>query len=219
MKTFSEQLSVLSARTAEVADVVTAAEDGDRRLRHGVQSLSLSGLQPIWFGSSAGFLPRQTTLSSFVDPAPGNAPKPGGPGTVESSTRQLVSQVGAARLARAWVREVLPDMIAVDGAPDSPFLADVTLCASELVTASLVAQSTTMTLRMWRDGNSVRLSLTDDGMAVDDEQGPAAHAQQLGFRMIDAIVEHWGIDAVDGGRELWVVLPAAAGTVRNGSVT
>ncbi|HEY2296164.1 MAG TPA: ATP-binding protein [Jatrophihabitans sp.] len=114
---------------------------------------------------------------------------------------------------------MLPNMIAVDGAPDSPFLADVTLCASELVTASLVAQSRTMTLRLWREENTVRLSLTDDGIAVDDEEGPAAHAQQLGFRMIDAIVERWGIDAVDGGRELWVVLPVAADTAQNGPVT
>jgi hypothetical protein len=177
-------------------------------------------LQPLSFGSLPGSSHDRTTLSSFVDPASGSVPKiREGRAPVESSTRQLVSQVGAARLARAWVREVLPDMIAADGTPDSPFLADVTLCASELVTASLVAQSTTMTLRLWRDGDSVRLSLTDDGIAVDDEEDAAAHAQQLGFRMIDAIVERWGIDAVDGGRELWVVLPVAAGTVQNGPVT
>jgi hypothetical protein len=139
---------------------------------------------------------------------------------VQSSTRHLVSQVGAARLARAWVREVLPGMITIDAGAASPFVTDVTLCASELVTASLVAQSTTMTLRLWREGDSVRLSLTDDGIAVEDEEGSAAHAQQLGFRMIDAIVERWGIEHVaGGGRELWVVLPVGAGTVPNRPVT
>ena len=123
-----------------------------------------------------------------------------------SSTWQLASDVGAARRARAWVRDVLPGIIAMNGGSDSPVMADAVLCVSELVNASLVAQSTTMMLRLTRDQHTVRLSLFDDGSAVVDEQDSAAHAQQLGFRMIDAIVERWGIDATADGRELWVAL-------------
>ena len=66
-------------------------------------------------------------------------------------------------------------------------------------------------LRLSCDEHTVRLSLFDDGSAVVDAQDAAAHALQLGFRMIDAIVEHWGIDATDDGRELWVALSAGNG--------
>jgi hypothetical protein len=125
---------------------------------------------------------------------------------VESSTWKLASEAGAARRARAWVRDVLPGLVTMTDVSDSPVLADAVLCVSELVNASLLARSTSMVLRLSRDQETVRLSLVDNGVAVVDQQGAAAHAQQLGFRMIDAVVERWGIDATDDGRELWVAL-------------
>src|SRR5689334_15776558 len=128
--------------------------------------------------------------------------------SMESSTWHLAGGTGAPRRARAWVRETLPTIVTVrhDLAPS--VLADAALCVSELVTASLLAQSTTMTLRLLVDHEAVRLSLFDDCVTADQPES-VTHAQQLGFRMIDAIVDQWGIDASDGGRELWVALRVA----------
>jgi hypothetical protein len=127
---------------------------------------------------------------------------------MESSTWHLAGGTGAPRRARAWVRETLPTIVTVKHDLAPSVLADAALCVSELVTASLLAQSTTMTLRLLRDQQAVRLSLFDDCVTADQPES-VAHAQQLGFRMIDAIVDRWGIDTSDGGRELWVALRIA----------
>lgn len=122
-----------------------------------------------------------------------------------SSTWHLAGGTGAPRRARAWVRETLPTIVTAQHDLAPSVIADAALCVSELVTASLLAQSTTMTLRLLRDQRSVRLSLFDDCVTAD-EQDSVARAQLLGFRMIDAIVDRWGIDVSDCGRELWVAL-------------
>lgn len=126
-----------------------------------------------------------------------------------SATWKLAGGTGAPRRARAWVRETLPTITATHAGITPPVLADAALCVSELVTASLLARSTTMTLQLAWDHDVVRLSLFDDCVATDDEQEAITHAQQLGFRMIDAIVVRWGIDITDTGRELWVALPTS----------
>lgn len=112
----------------------------------------------------------------------------------------------APRRARAWVAELMRS----DGQWEEDILHDVVLCASELVTSALIAHSTTMTVRLFVDDEVVRLSLLDDGVMLDDRDDPALRVQWMGFRLVDAVADRWGIDATETGRELWAELRARA---------
>lgn len=112
----------------------------------------------------------------------------------------------APRRARAWVAELLHS----DGTWDDDLLHDVVLCASELVTSALIARSSTMTVRLLIDGPLVRLSLLDDGVMPDDRDDAALRVQWMGFRLVAAVADRWGIDATETGRELWAELRAKA---------
>lgn len=112
----------------------------------------------------------------------------------------------APRRARAWVAELMHS----DGRWDDDVLHDVVLCASELVTSALIARSSTMTLRLFIDDQVVRLSLVDDGEMPDDRDDAALRVQWMGFRLVAAVADRWGIDTTETGRALWAELRAPA---------
>lgn len=113
----------------------------------------------------------------------------------------------APRRARAWVAEL---MRANGHADDETTIHDLVLCASELVTSALIAHSTTMTVQLVIEDATVRLSLLDDGVMPDNRDDPALRVQWMGFRLVDAVADRWGIDATASGRELWAELRAGA---------
>lgn len=92
---------------------------------------------------------------------------------------------------------------------------DAVLCTSELVTDSLIANSTTVDLRLLVEPDFFRLSVIDDCRVVSDRYDPGFRAQLIGFRLVDALADDWGIEPTTNGRELWAVF--RAGTPELGS--
>lgn len=121
-------------------------------------------------------------------------------------SQRLSCDDSAPRRARAWVADLLQST----GTCNDDVLHDIVLCASELVTAALIAHSTTMTVRLFIDDQVVRLSLFDDGVMPDDRDDPALRVQWMGFRLVEAVADRWGIEATGTGRELWAELRAPA---------
>ncbi|HET6877485.1 MAG TPA: ATP-binding protein [Jatrophihabitans sp.] len=121
-------------------------------------------------------------------------------------SRALSCDDSAPRRARAWVAELMR----ASGRWGDDTVHDAILCASELVTSALVAHSTTMVVRLLIDDAGLRLSLVDDGELPDDQDDPAQRVQWMGFRLVDAVADRWGIDATSSGRELWVEFHAQA---------
>ena len=120
----------------------------------------------------------------------------------------LACNDSAPRLARAWVTEHLHDLVTADTRWRANITADAVLCVSELVTDSLIASSTALSLCLAIEPDWFRLSVLDDGPIITDELDPTLRAQQIGFKLIDAIADHWGIDPAPPGRELWAVFHA-----------
>lgn len=116
---------------------------------------------------------------------------------------QLTAGVGAPRMARAWVNDVLRTI----GSPDRPWpddaVYDLVLCASELVTLSLISRSAAMTLRLQVDCGVIRLSLIDDCPILTDSQDSAFHAQTLGLQVIEGCSQTSGVTTAGRCRELW----------------
>ena len=117
--------------------------------------------------------------------------------------QQLASGVGAPRMARAWVKDVLRTVSSPDRFSPNGIVDDLMLCASELVTLSLIAHSTAITLRMLVDPGVIRLSLLDDCAILTDSDDAAFHAQSMGLQVIEASSDSFGITASGQGRELW----------------
>lgn len=115
----------------------------------------------------------------------------------------LACNDSAPRLARAWVTEHLHDLVTADTRWRANITADAVLCVSELVTASLIANSTAMTLHIDTGPDAFRLSLVDDCPVTTDEGDARLRAQLIGFRVIDALADGWGIKPAPGGREVW----------------
>lgn len=118
-------------------------------------------------------------------------------------TQQLSSDNAAPRRARAWVAAVLAEFLTSDDGWPDHMLTDAVLCVSELVTASLIANSTAMTLHIDTGPDAFRLSLVDDCPVTTDEGDARLRAQLIGFRVIDALADGWGIKPAPGGREVW----------------
>lgn len=128
--------------------------------------------------------------------------------------RTLPSDTSAPSTARRWVASQLASTNLVpagsnrvgdfDGRSE---LFDVLLCTSELVNVSLLADSTTMTLRLRVQDRTVRISLLDDCSYVSDAHDGRTHAQLFALRIFDSVADDWGIDPVPGGgRTIWVEL-------------
>lgn len=117
----------------------------------------------------------------------------------------LVVGQGAPRLARAWAARVLSAVVPPDGVRRENVAEDVMLCVSELVTDTLLANSSRATVRLRVDPGIVRLSVTDDAPRLADSRDPVLYAQLIGWGMVRALSQACGIENYDTGRELWVV--------------
>jgi hypothetical protein len=90
-----------------------------------------------------------------------------------------------------------------DGWEDGGGLFDVLICTSELVNASLLANSTTMDLRLLVRDQIVRVSLLDDCGVPAAWLDNLTHAQTFVLRLLDSVTNEWGIDPDPAGRVLW----------------
>jgi hypothetical protein len=123
---------------------------------------------------------------------------------VASEHEYLVGQ-GAPRLARAWAARVLSAVVPPEGVRRANVAEDVMLCVSELVTDTLLANSSRATVRLRVAPGIVRLSVTDDARRLADSQDPVLYAQLIGWGMVRALSQACGIENYDTGRELWVI--------------
>lgn len=127
--------------------------------------------------------------------------------------QQLTSGVGAPRMARAWVKDVLQTVSSPDRRWPDGIVHDIVLCASELVTLSLIAQSTAFTMRLLVDPGVIRLSLRDDCAILTDSDDSAFHAQSMGLQVIEGCSDSFGFTASGPGRELWAQFRAGEPSV------
>ena len=120
---------------------------------------------------------------------------------------QLPTGSTAAGTARRWIRSQLaPTGLFPDRWQDGGKLSDVLICTSELVNASVIANSTTMALQLRVRNHIVRVSLLDDCAATSEPQEARTHLQLLVLRIFDTVTEAWGIDPSPSGRTLWFEL-------------
>lgn len=121
---------------------------------------------------------------------------------------------GAPRRARLWAGEIVHNIVAHGEKWREGVETDAVMCASELVTAALVAGSTTMTLRLLSGAGFFRISLVDDSSALRDRFDPAQRAQMMGLRLVETVADRWGIAPSSDGREIWAMflVGAAAGS-------
>ena len=120
-------------------------------------------------------------------------------------SHQLICDDSAPRLARAWVRLMLLRVRPPDGFSRGGIVQDVVLCASELVTSSMIANSTAMTLRLSTEPGLFRLSLLDDSPILTNSGDSRLHVQSMSFRLIEASSDASGISPASPGRELWAL--------------
>lgn len=122
-------------------------------------------------------------------------------------TQLLDCDNGAPRRARLWTGDMVGDILAHGERWRADVLADAVQCASELVTAALIAGSTTMSLQLLSGSGFFRMSVVDD--SVTDRFDPGLRAQMMGLRLVEALADRWGIAPASGGREIWAVFLVA----------
>jgi len=125
-------------------------------------------------------------------------------------TQSLDCDNGAPRRARLWAGEIVGDIVAHGEKWRESVKADAVLCASEFVTAALIAGSTTMSLQLLSGGGFFRISLVDDGSSTADRFDPSSRAQMMGLRLVEALADRWGVTPTSGGREMWATFLGAA---------
>jgi anti-sigma regulatory factor (Ser/Thr protein kinase) len=109
--------------------------------------------------------------------------------------------------ARRWTAGCLRALVGeADGAAE--LIDNAVLCASELVTNAVRAGCTRMSIRLMVGERTVRLSVLDDapGEPAPRPVDPLALAGR-GLRLVEAVTDGWGVDAVDRGKEVWARFP------------
>jgi anti-sigma regulatory factor (Ser/Thr protein kinase) len=93
--------------------------------------------------------------------------------------------------------------------------ADAALMVSELVTNALVHGTGTMTLRIDRKPDGVRVEVADEGLvSIDPSPTPGAHGG-WGLRIVEELADDWGI--AEGSTKVWFRLARRLGIVEFGA--
>jgi hypothetical protein len=120
---------------------------------------------------------------------------------------QLPIDSTAPGAARRWVASHLaPTGLFPEGSHVRGKLFDVLICTSELVNASLIANSTTMSMTLRVRDQTVRVSLRDDRIHPTEPQDLRMHAQLFVLGIFDTMTDAWGINPAPHGRMLWFEL-------------
>jgi anti-sigma regulatory factor (Ser/Thr protein kinase) len=82
---------------------------------------------------------------------------------------------------------------------------DAALMVSELVTNALVHGEPEITLRLWRDADSLTVAVDDQGGApLTHTVPPADQEHGRGLVVVDTLAAHWGVTQNQGdGKQVW----------------
>jgi anti-sigma regulatory factor (Ser/Thr protein kinase) len=83
---------------------------------------------------------------------------------------------------------------------------------SELATNCILHARTAYTIELSRDGEVVRVSVSDGSPAIPrprryDNESTTGR----GLRLVESLASRWGVDPADRGKSVWFELPATAG--------
>lgn len=87
---------------------------------------------------------------------------------------------------------------------------DATTMSSELMTAAISANATTLDLRLIVHRGWVRVEITDDGESTLRARHPSATGDfGLGLTVISALARSWAIEPADNGKLVWAEISFA----------
>lgn len=111
----------------------------------------------------------------------------------------LRPDAGSAAAARRFVADVLSQR----GFSRSG-IEDAVLMTSEAFTNVLVRSESEVGLLVVADAGLARVEVHDATAAAPAPDGDRPQgAEELGYRVLDAVAEAWGVQEVDGGRCVW----------------
>lgn len=116
----------------------------------------------------------------------------------------LEPRLAAASTARRHVRGLL------DAWGLEPLSDPVLLLTSEVVTNALLHSGTTLTLRVRREGEGVRVEV-QDGSSVPPVQRRSSQSATTGrgVQLLQQVAAQWGWEAVPGGKLVWFTVLSA----------
>jgi anti-sigma regulatory factor (Ser/Thr protein kinase) len=121
----------------------------------------------------------------------------------------LIAPGQARKLAVADLTHVLAPV-------DDDTFGDVSLIISELVTNAVRAGGTTVTTCLQVHRETLRITVGDRAPgwpAVEPQSTSEFHGR--GLVLVEAVTSQWGVSPVQGGKEVWAVLPLADHLTRN----
>ena len=92
-----------------------------------------------------------------------------------------------------------------------PCYADLRLITSELVTNAVQHARTRFQVKLIRDGDIFRLSVTDQSASTPtrDQEPDSLMQHGRGLVIVEALATSWGIQTVNGGKSIWATLNCA----------
>ncbi len=96
--------------------------------------------------------------------------------------------------------------------PDAgPVIDDIALVITELVSNSVRAAASTVTLELEVHRDRVRVVVADDADGLPRVQHPTTSSEHgRGLRIVETIVQEWGTVPLPTGKQVWAVIPVDA---------
>ena len=115
---------------------------------------------------------------------------------------RLAADIGSARSARGFTRDVLSEWQAPE------VLDDALLVVSEMVTNAVTHAASECELRVSMSPTIVRIEVVDGGAGTPEPLPPSAtRGSGRGLHLIDALTAAWGVEPrEDGGKTVWAEL-------------
>lgn len=117
---------------------------------------------------------------------------------------QLDCTSTAPRRVRAWTAATLLAALPANPGISADRLDDISFCVGELVTMAVLAECSTVEIRLTVEPGCVRATVLDDGPLPREGARPPGRANQLGLRMISMIADRYGVDPTDGRQGRWL---------------
>ncbi len=114
----------------------------------------------------------------------------------------VVAPAAARHFATDALSPVLQDVPEV-----GPVIDDIALVITELVTNSVQAAATTVTLELAVHRDRVRVVVADDADGLPRAQHPTTSSEHgRGLRIVETIAQEWGAVPLPTGKQVWVVI-------------
>jgi hypothetical protein len=143
--------------------------------------------------------PAHAPVETGTDPAAvGGAVEGDGPGLLHLD---LEPAPGSARTVRRWLAATFAD---------HPRLAELQLCATEVVTNAVIHAGTPFSVTVHQLGSRIRVAVSDSSPVWPQRRPHRSTAPRgRGLQLIEALTAAWGTDAVAGGKVVWFDLDVA----------